>query len=420
MKIKQVDIDKIIPYDRNPRKNDSAVAKVAGSIKEFGWQQPIVVDSEMVVIAGHTRLLAARQLEMKKVPIQVAEDLTPNQVKAYRLADNRVSEEAEWDHDLLALEIGDLENKIDLSLTGFDEVEIASLLAADIDQQLANEDDVPLLDESPIAKLSDIWLMGNHRLVCGDSTNADDVAKCLNGVEPHLMVTDPPYGVNYDPNWRNEVERKNALTKQGEVYGARAIGKVANDDRSDWREAWELFKGDVAYVWHGGLHSTTVAESLIACGFELRTQIIWVKQHFVFGRGHYHWQHEPCWYVVRNGGHWSGDRTQTSVWHIQNNNPLGGSKEKQTGHGTQKPVECMRRPIENNSSRGQAIYEPFNGSGTTLIAAEATGRVCHALELDPRYVDATIKRWQTLTGKQAIRESDGKKYDALIKKTKAA
>ncbi|GGJ44608.1 DNA-methyltransferase [Neoroseomonas lacus] len=172
------------------------------------------------------------------------------------------------------------------------------------------------------------------------------------------MVTDPPYGVAYDPEWRN----------MAGVSTTRRTGKVENDDRADWREAWALFPGDVAYVWHGALHATTVAESLTACSFDIRAQIIWAKDRLVLGRGHYHWQHEPAWYALRGQGHWSGDRKQTTLWQI-----AGRSEDAETVHGTQKPVECMRRPIENNSSPGQAVYEPFSGSGTSLIAAEMTG-----------------------------------------------
>jgi DNA modification methylase len=190
------------------------------------------------------------------------------------------------------------------------------------------------------------------------------------------------------------------------VSATARTGKVLNDDRADWREAWALFPGDVAYVWHGALHATTVAESLIATGFEIRSQIVWAKDRLVLGRGHYHWQHEPCWYAVRGQGHWVGDRKQTTLWEIPTRAPHG-EQDAATVHGTQKPVECMRRPIINNSSPGQAVYEPFAGSGATLIAAEMEGRVCHAVELSPSYVDCAIQRWQAFTGQQAVFYSGG-------------
>jgi DNA modification methylase len=207
------------------------------------------------------------------------------------------------------------------------------------------------------------------------------------------MVTDPPYGVEYDP----------ATARATTVASAR--GKVLNDDRADWREAWALFPGDVAYVWHAGLRAREVVESLQASGFEMRAQIIWDKTRLVMSRGHYHFQHEPCWYAVRKSktAHWAGDRKQGTVWAIPH-------RKSETGHGTQKPVECMARPIRNNSSPGQAVYEPFSGSGTTLIACEMEGRVCHAIELNPAYVDVAVERWQAFTGKTATLEGDGRTF----------
>jgi DNA modification methylase len=227
------------------------------------------------------------------------------------------------------------------------------------------------------------------------------VDKALNGVKPHLLVSDPPYGVEYDASWRDK-----AL---GGKAGGRATGVVKNDDKSDWREAWALFPGDVAYVWHAGVHSPAVAESLMACTFQVRSQIIWRKSNFAIGRGDYHWQHEPCWYAVRKGakGHWHGDRKQTTVWDI----PKPAKSE--TGHGTQKPVECMRRPMENNSIPGNAIYEPFSGSGTTIIAGEQSGRRVLAIEMNPIYVDVAIKRWQDFTGKKATLESTGQTFEDM-------
>jgi DNA modification methylase len=243
--------------------------------------------------------------------------------------------------------------------------------------------------------------MGDHRLICGDATSAADVARLFDGEKPHLMVTDPPYGVNYDPGWRNRAGA--AKTKR--------VGKVLNDHRADWRAAWALFPGDVAYVWHGALHAPTVAESLTACGFAIRSQIIWTKERLVLGRGDYHWQHEPCWYAVRSSGkgHWNGDRRQTTVWNIASR-----GQDAATVHGTQKPVECMRRPMLNNASHGQAVYEPFSGSGTSIIAAETAGRHCLAMELDPAYVDVAVRRWQDFTGRPAWRDGDGRGFAEVM------
>lgn len=390
MKIETVAISSVVPYARNPRKNEAAIAKVAASIKEYGFRQPIVVDEENVVIAGHTRLAAAQRLGLTEVPVHIADGLSDQQIKAYRIADNRVSQEAQWDTELLKLEFADLAAEgFDLDLTGFDGDEIDKFLAPDGTAGLTDPDDIP--DEADsVAVLGDVWTLGRHRLVCGDSTDADVVAKCLNGVTPHLMVTDPPYGVEYDAAWRAD----RGVAKAGS--GA-AFGKVLNDDRADWREAWSLFPGDVAYVWHAGLHAGEVMESLQVSGFKIRSQIIWNKSSLLIGRGDYHWKHEPCWYAVREKatGHWAGDRKQSTVWDIQK------PRKSETGHSTQKPVECMKRPIENNSSPGQAIYEPFSGSGTTIIAAEMTGRTCHAVELNPAYVDIAVKRWEEFTGEKA-------------------
>jgi len=234
-------------------------------------------------------------------------------------------------------------------------------------------------------------LLGPHRLVCGDSTNRDDVGLLLGRARPHLMVTDPPYGVEYDPAWRNAAG----------VAATARIGKIANDDRADWREAWALFPGDVAYVWHAAIHATTVADSLLSSGFEIRAQIVWSKPRFALGRGDYHWQHGPCWYGVRKGakGHWQGARDQSTVWSIAS----AGVEDTATVHGTQKPVETMRRPMINNSARGDVVYDPFAGSGTTLIAAETVGRTCLAMELDPACCDVIVARWEGFTGQRAER-----------------
>ena len=394
-------IGELIPYAKNARTHDEAhVAQIAASIRAFGWTNPILVDGENGVIAGHGRLLAARKLGMAAVPVIELDGLSEAEKRAYIIADNKIALNAGWDTDLLALEIGDLGDLgFDLSLTGFGDDEIAALLNSGT-PGLTDPDDVPEVPETPVSRMGDVWLLGRHRLVCGDSTDAEDVERALNGVRPHLMVTDPPYGVNYDPGWREDA----GLTDGSAI----AKGKVLNDDRADWREAWALFPGDVAYVWHGALHATTVAQSLEACGFAVRSVIIWDKTRLVIGRGDYHWQHEPAIYCVRKGrtGHWSGGRNQTTVWQIPH-------RRNASGHGTEKPVECMKRPIENNSSPGQAVYEPFSGSGTTIIAAEMTGRSCHAIELNPAYVDVAITRWQNLTGQAAVLEGTDKTFADL-------
>ncbi|MFZ1222367.1 MAG: DNA methyltransferase, partial [Dokdonella sp.] len=393
-------IGDLIPYARNARTHSEAqVALIAGSIREYGFTNPILVDGESGIIAGHGRALAAAKLGLPTVPVIELAHLSEAQRRAYVLADNRLAEQAGWDRELLALELGDLRDMaVDLTSLGFDAGELDALL--NTGQPDPREDEVPPVPVVPVSQPGDLWLLGNHRLVCGDATDAATVARVLNSVTPHLMATDPPFGVNYDPAWRNDVGA--AKTKR--------VGKVLNDHRADWREAWALFPGDVAYVWHGALHATTVAESLLACGFAIRSQIIWAKERLVLSRGDYHWQHEPCWYAVREKatGHWNGDRKQTTVWNIASRD-----QDAATVHGTQKPVECMRRPMLNNSSPGQAVYEPFSGSGSSIIGAETCGRQCYAVELDPAYVDVAVLRWQTFTGKEAVLEGTDKTFSAV-------
>ena len=390
-------IGDLIPYARNARTHSEAqVALIAGSIREFGFTNPVLVDGSNGIIAGHGRVMAAGKLGMTAVPVIELSHLSEAQKRAYVLADNKLAERAGWDVEMLALEVADLATLgIDLMDLGFTGRELDELLrqnGAD-----PREDEVPPVPDVPVSRSGDVWLLGPHRLICGDATDATIVARVLNGVTPHLMVTDPPYGVSYDPEWRNRAGASE--TKR--------VGKVMNDDRADWRAAWALFPGEVAYIWHGALHAAVVAESLEAAGFAIRSQIIWAKERLVLSRGHYHWQHEPCWYAVRSSGtgHWSGDRKQTTLWSIPS-----GEQDADTVHGTQKPVDCMRRPMLNNSSPGQAVYEPFCGSGSSLIAAETTGRVCHAVELDPAYVDVALLRWQAFTGKEAVLEGEGRSF----------
>jgi DNA modification methylase len=242
-----------------------------------------------------------------------------------------------------------------------------------------------------VTKPGDLWLLGGHRVLCGDSTKPEDVARLMAGEKADMMVTDPPYGVEYDADWRNQAKRPD-----GTAYGASAVGKVSNDDRADWRESWALFYGDVAYVWHAGCRSPEVAESLEVCNFVIRNLIIWAKNSMVIGRGDYHHQHEPCWYVVRKGaaGRRTDDRTQTTLWQIDK------PQKSETGHSTQKPVECMARPMRNHEAA--LIYDPFLGSGTTLIAAEQLGRKCYGMEISPAYCDVIVQRWENLTGKKAV------------------
>ena len=404
MTIEWWDIERVKPYEHNARTlSPKAVDKVAASLREFGWRQPIVVDREGVIVCGHTRLLAAQKLGMRQVPVHVATDLTPAQIKAYRLADNRTNQETDWNLELLAPEISDLRGlSFDLSLIGFDTRELDALLTPDGDAKANACPDVPV---APVSRVGDLWRLGPHRVLCGDSTAIDATSRLLGEQKaPFIMVTDPPYGVDYDPSWRVEVDGG----------GRHAVGKVANDDQVDWSPAFRLFPGDVAYVWHAGVHAGEVAACLAGIKFQIRAQIVWRKQHFVMSRGHYHWGHEPCFYAVREGkpAHWNGDRTQSTVWDVPNANPHGGvGQAEQTGHGTQKPVEIMRRPILNHTERGAVVYDPFLGSGTTLIAAQTVERICYGLEIDPRYVDVICQRFRDFTGEPAILDGTGATFE---------
>lgn len=382
------DIDKLIPYARNARTHsDSQVSKVAASIKEFGFINPVIVDKNDGIIAGHCRVLAAKKLNMDKVPTLLVDHLTEAQKKAYMLADNRIALDSDWDEELLKLEIEELKSlDFDISLTGFD------LKEFDADLLKEEDDFIVEVPNEPKSKLGDLYILGNHRLLCGDSTNPDHVNKLLDGANPILMVTDPPYGVNYNPQWREDAGK-----------GATNVGKVLNDDRFDWSEAYSLFTGNIAYIWHFVKYTHKVAEHIENCGFDLISLIFWSKQHFAISRGDYHNQHEPVWYAVRKDAkhNWQGKRDQSTVWKIDNNNFGAKTKEEQTGHGTQKPLECMLRPILNNSAAGESVYDPFGGSGTTLIACEKSKRNCYMMELNPAYVDIIVGRWEKETGKKA-------------------
>src|SRR5271163_2172988 len=405
--VERCPIERLKPYENNPRLHSEAdLDKIRASILGFGWTNPVLVDEDGGLIAGEARLEAAAQLGLDTIPVIVARGWSEEEKRAYRLADNQLAARAIWDFERLCNELRDLDFAgFDLGLIGFEPDQLETILAALGSSGLTDPDSVPAVPDQPVTELGDVWELGGHRVGCGDSTSAADVAPVLAGSQPILMITDPPYGVNYEPSWR---------AHRGLGAGKLAQGKVLNDDRVDWREAYALFLGDVAYVWHGALRGDVVAAGLAACGLQLRAQIVWAKQHFTLNRGDYHWKHETCWYAVREGkaSHWQGDRTQTTVWEIANNNPFGNREREQTwGHGTQKPVECMRRPIVNNSRPGQLVYDPFLGSGTSLIAAEMSGRVCYGLELDPGYVDVVVRRWQRFTGRDAIHQASGQSFD---------
>ena len=400
MTIETLSTASLIPYARNAKKHDaSQVAKLAGSIREFGFNNPVLIDKDNGIIAGHGRVMAAQSLSLETVPCIRLGHLTDTQRRAYILADNRLAEiGGGWDEEMLKLELADLAAlDVDVTEIGFGAEDLADLEMED-EAGTSDADAEPQIDKADELREKwgvepgQLWELGDHRLLCGDSTKKEDVEKALGGASPLLMVTDPPYGVEYDAGWRNKAKRAD-----GTPIGASAVGKVTNDGRADWREAWELFKGDVAYVWHAMKTQHSVALSLIESNLEIRAEIVWAKSSLVISQGHYHPQHESCFYAVRKSatGHWKGDRKQTTLWQIDK------PQKSDTGHSTQKPIECMARPIRNHDS--EFVYEPFSGSGTTIIACEQLGRKCRAIEISPAYVAVAIQRWVDATGKEPKR-----------------
>ena len=424
MEIERIAPYELRPYEGNPRiHSEKQIEKLKASINEYGFVLPVLIDTNNIIIAGHAIVRASIELKLSEIPCVRAGHLTEAQIHAYILADNRLAEDSEWDKPKLKAEMLRLRDEYGLELehTGFEKREILRL-RMDIAEEPKDENAMPEPVSNPVTVPGDIWLLGDHRLICGSSTDKDTVQKLLAGAKPHLMITDPPYGVNYKPEWRNDMLGTNSSR----------TGEVLNDDNDDWRNAWKLFPGDVAYVWHASLHCRNVADSLEVNGFVMRNQIIWVKPNFALSRGDYHWQHECCWYAVREEGecpeianycegydaclyavrknqksHWQGSRSESTVWQI------GFNEDTKTTHGTQKPVECMRRPMLNNSEPNEIIYEPFCGSGTTIIAAESCRRICYAVELNPEYVDMTIKRFQAYANQSVILEGDGRTFEEI-------
>ncbi len=413
---KTLPVTDLKPSPRNARTHsEGQIAKVRRLIEQFGWTNPILYDfSVPEIVAGHCRREAAvaiyddggtiriapgtddaPELPAGTVPVIDCTGWSEDQRRAYMIADNASALDAGWDLEILKGELLDIGNAgFDLSLTALDDSEIATVMAYGVGR--GDPESVPDEPAEPVSQPGDLWRLGDHVLVCGDCTDRDVAMFALDGASPHLMVTDQPYGVEYDPTARRSLQSRNAKPAQG---------AVTNDDRDDWREAWAHFPGDVAYVWHAGIRSAAVENSLAAHAFEPRAQIVWIKNKMVVGRSHYHWRHEPLLYAVRKGanGHWQGGRKQTTVWEIDK--PV----KSETGHSTQKPVEAMQRPIENNSEAGDHVYDPFVGSGTTIIAATMAGRVCHAVELNPAYVDIAVLRWQDFTGEEAT-DSEGRSF----------
>jgi DNA modification methylase len=383
-----LDINSLTLLERNPRKiTKDQFNKLIESLKsdpEFFNARPLLVnnvDGKNIVYAGNQRLQAAKKLKWKQVPCIVEYDLEDSVMKSRIIKDNKSY--GEFDYDILYADF-DIET---LEMAGFTPEQLTGDfgdLENPLDKDTEDEDVENKPVENPKTKLGDCYTLGDHHLVCGDSTDEKTVKNLLKNNITILMVTDPPYGVEYDASWRSE--------RGGKI----SSGKVLNDDVCDWSQAWKLFNGDIAYVWHDAKFSTIVEKSLLDNNFKTISQIIWTKKNFAISRGDYHWKHEPCLYVVKNGKNhnWQGSRKETTVWEINVvHGFVNGSKEDKTCHSTQKPIECMLKPILNNTKEGENVYDPFLGSGTTLIACEMSNRNCYGLELNPAYCDVIVDRW---------------------------
>jgi DNA modification methylase len=398
MKIEMRLTIKIIPFARNARKiPQQAIDKVAASIQEFSFRQPIVVDNDGVIVCGHTRWLAAQKLGLEQVPVHVAENLTPAQVRAYRLLDNRSHEETSWDEELLGLELLDLKGMgIEMDLTGFDMSEIDDLLSR-IDIGLTDVEAIPDVPEKPVSRTGDLWILNNHRVLCGDATNKVDVNQVLEGYAADMVFCDPPYSVSY----AGKTVRK--LTIQNDNLGAGFYDFL----RDACGNMLAVTKGAI-YICMSSSELHTLFRAFTEAGGHWSTFVIWAKNNFTLGRSDYQRQYEPILYGWAEGTphYWCGDRDQGDVWFVDK--PAVNDL-----HPTMKPVELVQRAVRNSSKSRGVVFDPFGGSGSTLIACETTGRHARLIELDPRYVDVIVKRWQDYTERKAVLENDGREFEQV-------
>jgi DNA modification methylase len=398
MTVEMWSLDKITPYARNARQiPPEAVDKVAGSIREFSFRQAIVVDSQGVIICGHTRLLAARKLGMREVPVHVADSLTPAQVRAYRLLDNRSHEETTWDSDLLAFELIELKDLgLDLDLTGFNSDEIDELLNAG-NSGLTDEDAVPDVPEAAVSQPGDVWLLGNHRLLCGDATDARSLDVLMAGELADMVFTDPPYNVDYTQTKRDRAgKRQIANDNLGLAFGEFL--------RQACQNVLAVTKGAI-YICMSSSEIDTLKRAFAEAGGHWSTFVIWAKNAFTLGRSDYQRQYEPILYGWPQGAdhYWCGARDQGDVWFV--NKPVSNDL-----HPTMKPVELIERAIRNSSKSRDTVLDVFGGSGSTIVACEKTGRQGRVIEIDPRYVDTTVLRSQQYSGQQAVLHGDGRSF----------
>jgi DNA modification methylase len=402
--IEQWPTAKLLPYARNARTHsDAQVAQIAASIAEFGFTNPILAGSDGVIVAGHGRLAAAQKLGLEVVPVVVLDHLTPTQRRALVIADNRIAENAGWDDALLRIELEALQDEgFDLNLTGFDPDALADLLAGDEpdNEGQTDEDAIPDASDVPVSRPGDVWQLGPHRLLCGDATVAASYEALLDDEVVDMVFTDPPYNVNYANSAKDKMRGKDRA--------------ILNDNLGDGFYDFLLAaltptlahcRGAV-YVAMSSSELDTLQSAFRAAGGHWSTFIIWAKNTFTLGRADYQRQYEPILYGWPEGGerHWCGDRDQGDVWQIK-------KPQKNDLHPTMKPVELVERALRNSSRPGNVVLDPFGGSGTTLIAAEKSGRIARLIELDPKYVDVIVRRWQDYTGKRATREPDGVAFD---------
>lgn len=398
-----IDIESIIPFAMNSRlHSDAQVAQLAASIREFGFTNPVLIDTDKNLIAGHGRVMAARKLGLASVPAIVVTGLDERKRRALVIADNKLAMNATWDDEVLKNELSDLAGDFG-ELMGFSEEELAAMLqeATQLEDGLTDEDAVPELAAEPVTKPGDVWLLGKHRLMCGDSTSIDAVDTLMDGGKADLVHTDPPYNVDYSNQDRPKA-------------GSIDHGKILNDvmDVDDFTQ----FLRDVyisidfatkenvaAYIWYADKMTVPFLSAFLGTGFQFAQTIIW-KKPMLLGRSRYQWAHEPCIFAVKGSPHHTEDRTKTTIW------DFGGYDKSKNVHPTQKPIFLPEEAINNSSKKGQIVLDLFGGSGSTLIACEKTNRQARLMELDPKYVDVIVKRWQDFTGKKATHAETGKTF----------
>jgi DNA modification methylase len=402
-------LDKLIPFARNPRTHsDAQVAQIAASIAEFGFNNPILVDTKAGIIAGHGRLLAARKLGLKEVPVIVLDHLSEAQKRAYIIADNQLALNAGWNDELLGIELAALQQEdFDLALLGFEDEELTRLLASqDAAEGLTDEDSIPELSETPVCEAGDLWILGDHKLLIGDATRSDHVARLMAGAAADLVFTDPPYNVDYEGYTEERLKIKGDRMSDAEFK--RFLKAAFRSCRAAVKPGASL------YVCHSSSWQREFQNALESAGFEVRCQIIWAKNTFAWGFGRYKFQHEPMFYahVAGEKDPWYGDKSQSTLW--EEKKPAANRL-----HPTAKPVELVERALLNSSKAGDIVVDMFGGSGSTLIGCERRGRKARLMEIDPKYADCIVRRFQEYTGKQAKLDGDGRTFDGVAQQRRA-